>query len=107
MSHVIAVDDANFEAEVIAHKGPVLVEFYATWCPHCQRMESVVAEAAELYKGKVKICAVDVDKSPVSSQANDISGIPGFVFFKFGHKQNQTSGEMELEELTTQLDALL
>ena len=36
-------------------KGVVLVEFYASWCPHCQRMMPVVADVKELYTGQVPV----------------------------------------------------
>lgn len=30
---------------------PVLMEFYATWCPHCQRMMPVMAELKDEMDG--------------------------------------------------------
>ena len=30
-------------------KGTVLVEFYASWCPHCQRMMPVVDDLKALF----------------------------------------------------------
>lgn len=33
----------------LTDKSPlVLIEFYASWCPHCQRMMPVVAQVKEL-----------------------------------------------------------
>ncbi|MBV8750507.1 MAG: TlpA family protein disulfide reductase [Candidatus Eremiobacteraeota bacterium] len=37
---------------------PVLLEVFATWCPHCQRETSVLNQIATKYAGKVAIVAV-------------------------------------------------
>lgn len=42
--------------EVINSEPVVLVEFYASWCPHCQRMMPVVEQVKELLQGRVKVC---------------------------------------------------
>jgi thiol-disulfide isomerase/thioredoxin len=41
--------------------GPVLLEVFATWCPHCQRETSVMNDLAAKYQGKVAIVAVSGD----------------------------------------------
>ncbi|MEA2719563.1 MAG: hypothetical protein QOJ39_1427 [Candidatus Eremiobacteraeota bacterium] len=37
---------------------PVLLEVFATWCPHCQRETTVLNDLAAKYAGKVAIVAV-------------------------------------------------
>jgi thiol-disulfide isomerase/thioredoxin len=37
---------------------PVLLELFATWCPHCQREVSVLNDIAAKYAGKVALVAV-------------------------------------------------
>jgi len=37
---------------------PVLLELFATWCPHCQRETAVMNSVATKYAGKVAIVAV-------------------------------------------------
>ena len=39
----------------------VLVEFYASWCPHCQRMMPVVAQVKERIAGRAEIKQIDID----------------------------------------------
>ena len=41
-------------------KGPVLIEFWASWCPNCKALEPKLHAAAKKYAGKVKLVAVAV-----------------------------------------------
>jgi thiol-disulfide isomerase/thioredoxin len=40
---------------------PVLLEVFATWCPHCQRETTVMNQVATQYAGKVAVVAVSGD----------------------------------------------
>jgi thiol-disulfide isomerase/thioredoxin len=41
-------------------KTPVLLEFWATWCPNCKALEPAMTAAARKYGGRVKFVAVAV-----------------------------------------------
>ena len=41
-------------------KGPVLLEFWATWCPNCKALEPQMAAAAKKYHGKIALVGVAV-----------------------------------------------
>jgi len=41
-------------------KGPVLLEFWATWCPNCKALEPQMAAAAKKYHGKIAMVGVAV-----------------------------------------------
>jgi thiol-disulfide isomerase/thioredoxin len=47
-------------------KGPVLVEFWATWCPNCRALEPQMTAVSKKYAGKLRIVtvAVSVNQSP-------------------------------------------
>ncbi|HZO94119.1 MAG TPA: TlpA family protein disulfide reductase [Candidatus Baltobacteraceae bacterium] len=46
--------------------GPVLLEVFATWCPHCQRETTVMNDIAKKYQGKIAIVAVSGDAKDMS-----------------------------------------
>nr|WP_289874343.1 protein disulfide isomerase family protein [uncultured Duncaniella sp.] len=48
----------NFDKAIINSR-VVLVEFYASWCPHCQRMMPVVAQVKELLDGRAPVYQYD------------------------------------------------
>ncbi len=66
----------NFENEVLKSDIPVLIDFWAAWCGPCRMMSSVVAELAEEYEGKAKICKVNVDEEPELASAFKGMSIP-------------------------------
>ena len=47
-------------------KGPVLIEFWATWCPNCKELEPTLLAAQKKYGSRVKflVVAVSVNQSP-------------------------------------------
>ena len=47
-------------------KGPVVMEFWATWCPNCKELEPAMLAAQKKYAGKVQFVgvAVSVNESP-------------------------------------------
>lgn len=60
---------------------PCVVDFSATWCGPCRRMEPILEEMAKKYDGKIIVYQVDVDENPQLSAKFEVSSIPYFVFF--------------------------
>lgn len=52
-------------------KGPVLVEFWATWCPNCKELEPTMDRAAAKYGSRVRFVrvAVNVNEKPALVKA--------------------------------------
>ncbi len=72
----IATNGGNFDLSQVST--PVLLEVFATWCPHCQRETAILNDIATKYAGKVAMVAVSgspygVDGSSPETQ-NDVNG---------------------------------
>jgi thiol-disulfide isomerase/thioredoxin len=63
---VETLDGKPFDIGQYIGKTPVLIEFWATWCPNCKQLEPSMADAAKKYAGKIKFIgvAVSVNQSP-------------------------------------------
>ncbi|MDE5555136.1 MAG: thioredoxin family protein [Muribaculaceae bacterium] len=81
----------------------VLVEFYATWCPHCRAMAPVVEQIGEMLDGQVKIVQLDVDKNSEAADAENVTGTPTFILYKDGKQVWRQSGEMPGEVLLNKI----
>lgn len=82
----------------------VLVEFFATWCGHCQRMEPVVDQIKELVEGKAKVVQLDVDLNQQICDIEKIDGTPTFILYKNGKEVWRQSGEMEGQYLLSKIE---
>lgn len=80
-------------------KGTVLVEFYATWCPHCKKMMPVVDDVKALLDGKVPVYQFDIDKYSELADELKVETIPTFMVFNNGELKWRASGEMEGDAL--------
>lgn len=76
--------DDNFEEEVFKSELPVLVELWASWCPPCKMMEPVMNSLEKEFEGKVKVCKINIDKNPKTSDKFDVKGVPTFLLVKAG-----------------------
>ena len=54
-TNVVELDPKNFQKEVIKSDSVWIVEFYAPWCGHCQRLVPDYTKAAKALKGVVKV----------------------------------------------------
>lgn len=89
--------------EIINSNPYVLVEFYASWCPHCQRMMPIVAEIKKLLADTLKVEQFDIDEyQDLASQAGAES-IPTFILYHNGEERWRHSGEMGAETLLSEI----
>ena len=95
----VAVDDANFQTEVLSSDKPVLVDFWAIWCGPCKMIAPVVEELAKEYDGKLKVTKMDVDANPKTAMQFGIRSIPTLMVFKGGQVVEQIIGAVPKRHL--------
>ena len=98
MSEVI-LNASNFEEEVINSKEPVLVDFCATWCGPCKMIAPFIAQLADKYEGRMKVCKANVDEVPNIASSYGVSSIPTLIIFKDGEVVAQRIGGASLAVL--------
>lgn len=90
--NVVAVNDLNFDSEVLKSNQPVLVDFTATWCGPCKVLSPVVDSLADEFAGQYKIVKLDIDDAPNTAQKYGIRGVPTVMVFQQGERTGQHVG---------------
>ena len=93
--------------DVIKSDKVVLVEFYASWCPHCQRMMPVVAQVKELLDGRVTVYQFDIDQNNESAEDAGVNSIPTFIIYRDGTPVWRQSGEIDGEALLGKVESFM
>ncbi|MFH1311700.1 MAG: thioredoxin [Candidatus Eisenbacteria bacterium] len=101
------INDSDFEDQVLKAEGVVLVDFWAPWCAPCRVVSPVVEEIAESMGDSMKVCKVNVDENPVSSQKYGIRAIPTLIVFKGGDEAARMVGVRPREEIEKEIKAAI
>lgn len=87
--------------------GVVLIEFYASWCPHCQRMMPVMEQVKELLGEQVPVFQYDIDKNQEAAEEAGVESIPTFIIYDNDMECWRYTGEIDGQELLARVDAIL
>ena len=104
MNTKLTVTDLSFQTAFIKYGKAMVLEFFASWCPHCQRMVPILDTLAQEYEGKVSFLVVDVDQSPLTSHQYSVGGVPMFMLIKNGKVLEKFSGGISLEDLRHKIE---
>lgn len=107
MAKPIAVTDATFEQQAINGETPVVVDFWAPWCPPCRAVAPVLEELAGEYAGRLTVAKVNIDDDPVWAGRLGVMAIPTMIFFKGGKEVNRIQGALPKRQLKEAFDATL
>ena len=86
------VNDADFDAEVLGAQEPVLVDFWAEWCPPCKAMDPIMDELSVELAGKVKIVKLDVETNPSTASRYNVRAMPTMIVFQNGEPVDMKVG---------------
>ena len=104
---IVHTSDATFENDVLKSAEPVLLDFWAEWCGPCKMIGPILEEAANEYKGRVKIAKINIDENPQTPPRFGIRGIPTLILFKNGKVEAQKVGALSKSQLSAFLDSNL
>ncbi|MFI0794258.1 thioredoxin [Micromonospora rubida] len=83
-SPLTAVTDATFAETVLAADRPVVVDFWAEWCPPCLAVSRSLAELAGEFGDRLRVVTVNTDENPATARAYGVMSMPTLLVFQRG-----------------------
>ncbi len=102
---VLELNARNFDATIAT--GVVLVDFYATWCSHCDTQLPIMDEVAEQVQGQATVAKVDIDQARPLAQQYNVTAIPNLILFRDGEVIERFLGVTQAPVLTAAIEAAL
>jgi thioredoxin 1 len=86
---------------------PVIIDFYADWCPPCRQLSPLVEEIAKEYEGKIVVYKVNTDQEKALTQSLGISSLPTLLYIPVKGKPQVTLGMIPKETIVKNINEIL
>lgn len=93
------INSQNFDKRVLQSDMPVMVEFWASWCPPCKRTEPILKKLQQEYADTIKIAKINVDRNPKIAKEYNVKGVPTFIVFHNGECVTRDFGAKSKNQL--------
>lgn len=103
---IVSFNQENFKKQILEADRPVLVDFYAEWCPPCRVLSPMLEEIMEKYQDKIKIAKLNIDEGRALALEYNIMSVPTLIIFRNGKEIKRIVGLLAKEELEKVLDSL-
>jgi thioredoxin 1 len=99
--------DSNFKTQVLESKIPVLVDFWAEWCPPCKIIAPLIDELAKEYAGKVVIGKMDTDANQQIPGDYNVMSLPTVMIFNNGEPVQSLVGAQGKQTYKAEIEKVL
>lgn len=91
---IFDVSETDYDQRVIdaSTTTPILVDFWAEWCPPCRALTPVLEKITTQLDGKVLLAKVEVDDNMHLAGRYGLRGFPTAIIFINGEEQGRFSG---------------
>ncbi len=103
MKDILYVQQDNW-CEVESSSKPVLVDFWAEWCPPCRMLAPTFEKLAANYGDQITFAKVNVDELPEVAGQYGIRSIPTLLLLRDGEVLEELVGARPYQDLARVLD---
>ncbi|MGW0816949.1 thioredoxin [Streptomyces viridiviolaceus] len=107
MSATRPITDASFADDVLLSDKPVLVDFWAPWCPPCRAIAPILDQFAADHANKISVVKLNIDENPETAAQYGITSIPTMKVFQGGRPVKTVVGALPQPALEAELAAYL
>lgn len=107
MAEPIHVTDATFEQVVLKSNVPVVVDFWAEWCPPCHMIAPALDALAAEYDGQLIVAKVNADENPEAVMSYGVMGLPVLLFIQDGQLIDRMVGAAPRPVIKSRIERLI
>ena len=107
MSDLKTVDETTFDEVVLRADKPVLVDFWAQWCPPCHQIVPVLAQIGAERNDQLTVVKLNSDENPSISSRYRVMALPTLMLFHRGEVIWSVVGARPRAKLNKELDDAL
>ncbi|GAA3122773.1 thioredoxin [Planomonospora alba] len=104
---MITLTAENFDEQVLRSDRPVLVDFWAEWCPPCKMIAPVLEEIDAEYGDRVTIAKINADDHPEITLRYGVLGLPTLNLYSGGEVVRQIKGARPKRMLLAELEGYI
>jgi putative thioredoxin len=93
-TYIFDADEQNFAEKVLenSRNQPILVDFWADWCPPCRALTPVLEKLAAEYQGRWLLAKVEADENMKLAGHYKLRGFPTVLAIRHGEVVAHFSG---------------
>ena len=101
------LSSATFDEVIGGAEAPVLVEFWAEWCPPCKVLAPILDEIGAELGDDLSIYKIDSDDQRDLSARFEVLAVPTILLFSRGELRQRLVGARSKARLMAELDRVL
>lgn len=103
--YIFTINVDNFESQVIAYSEttPILIDFWADWCPPCLVISPILENIIDKYQGKIALGKIEVDHDENMKLAGryQTRGFPSILLISNGNEIDRFTGSKSQQFIST------
>ena len=106
MAHVQSLTSSTFDRALASATTPVLIDFFASWCPPCRALAPVLDQLAGEFGDRIVFYKVNVDEEPELAGRFQVRSVPTLALFAGGEQIYEIPGYVPPAKLRTFLESV-